>query len=221
MPKVYISEPGEQYIRMFQNNGWEVTGELKEADLVQFTGGCDVDPSLYGEAVHPQTMCNYKRDQRDMAVFTHAKLLEIPMAGICRGGQFLNVASGGNLWQHVNNHAVRDGHGVMDCDTGKVRLCSSTHHQMMRPGKGGKVLGVASLSSFKENMNIEGEIHRHIIELDEEDTEVVYYQHTNCLCFQPHPEFFTPQHECQQWYFELIRLYLNLEVKNDRNITTA
>lgn len=100
------------------------------ADLVIFTGGSDVTPSLYGEQ-NVASNCDWLRDVREQEIFHYCRDHHIPMFGICRGSQFLHVMMGGKLWQDVDNHC--DIHNVVDMDTGKlVRDTISTHHQMVR-----------------------------------------------------------------------------------------
>ena len=75
---------------------------LDGLDGLVITGGKDVDPARYGQSAHPST--DPPRDDRDAWEFT---LLEgalrrgLPVLGICRGAQVLNVAFGGTLHQHL------------------------------------------------------------------------------------------------------------------------
>ena len=52
--RVYIVGGDLSYSSMFLNEGWIVTNDLLEAQLVQFTGGSDVTPSFYNELKHPK-----------------------------------------------------------------------------------------------------------------------------------------------------------------------
>lgn len=202
MLKVYIvGGGGNGYSRMFENAGWGIAKGMLGADLIQFTGGEDVSPVLYGEARHEFTGDSLERDLYEAGYFAFAKRLGIPMAGICRGGQFLNVMSGGKMYQHVSNHANGRNHDLRDLLTNRTISVSSTHHQMMRAGPAGELLATANLGGFKELM-INGAVARDLGAAH--DTEVVYYGTTKALCFQPHPEFFQPGHECFEYYFELI-----------------
>lgn len=67
------------------------------------TGGDDVDPRLYGEThPHPKIgAINPMRDEFEMALTLAALELDIPILGICRGAQILNVAAGGGLIQDI------------------------------------------------------------------------------------------------------------------------
>lgn len=202
MLKVYIVGGGNgQYSRMFENAGWGIAKGCLGADLIQFTGGEDVSPVLYGESRHDYTGDSLERDLYEAGYFAFAKRMGIPMAGICRGGQFLNVMSGGKMYQHVSNHATGRNHPLTDVLTGRRILVSSTHHQMMRAGPDGNVLATAQEGGFKESM-VRGKVER--AAPGEADTEVVYYSENKALCFQPHAEFFGPGHECFEYYFELI-----------------
>jgi putative glutamine amidotransferase len=66
------------------------------------TGGKDVDPAAYGQAPHPNTEPPAKdRDAWEFALLDRALKRGIPVLGICRGAQILNVALGGTLHQHL------------------------------------------------------------------------------------------------------------------------
>lgn len=65
------------------------------------TGGADLDPALYGAEPHAQTeLCQPERSDFEFALLS--RLPEhVPILGICYGCQFLNVARGGSLYQHL------------------------------------------------------------------------------------------------------------------------
>lgn len=203
MLKVYIVGGGGQgYSRMFIAAGWALARNIKEADLVQFTGGEDVSPCLYGEERHPYTGDSIERDLYEAGYFAFARRMNIPMAGICRGGQFLNVMSGGKMYQHVSEHATGARHALTDALSGAEISVSSTHHQMMRPGEHSLLVATTKLGGLKSYMLGDAAVMQG--DREEPDTEVVYYPHTKALCFQPHPEFFGPGDECFEYYFDLI-----------------
>jgi gamma-glutamyl-gamma-aminobutyrate hydrolase PuuD len=188
---------------MFVSNEWSVVDNPDDAEYIQFTGGADVSPMLYGEPRHPRTGNNLRRDEEEAEIFFEYKDLK-KMLGICRGGQFLNVMNGGVMYQDVNNHAIGGTHAAVISDTGRIVQVTSTHHQMMRTEYLGKKLVTANLSTYKENGygdNIKGWF-------EEEDNEVIFYENTSSLCFQPHPEYVNPEHECQRLYFDLINQYM-------------
>lgn len=204
---VLIINSNREYDRMWEENGHHLVSDIDDADIVQFTGGEDVTPHLYGEAPHPKTHYSTVRDAYEEDMFHLCLDKNIPMVGICRGGQFLNVMCRGGLWQDVNNHAIAVCHSLVDLPTGRMIDVSSTHHQMMRPSEAGVIIGVASESTWKERVPEYGEVVREGSKRGE-DIEVVFYPEENVLCFQPHPEFFEWGHPCQRYYFELINDYI-------------
>lgn len=202
-PKAYIVGGNHSgYGHMFQQAGWELIDNPLQADMIQFTGGEDVTPELYGEGKHPYTGNSFKRDLFEAGYFAIAQRMGIPMSGICRGGQFLNVMSGGKMYQHVSAHATGKNHELIDINTGRAITVSSTHHQMMRVEYDGVLIATANLGGFKAYMLGDAAVMQR--NKTEPDTEVVYYGSTKSLCFQAHPEFFDPGHECFEYYFELI-----------------
>jgi putative glutamine amidotransferase len=71
-------------------------------DGVVFSGGVDVDPGLYGQAPHAKLgRVNRLRDEFELALAREALRRNLPILGICRGLQLLNVAMGGTLLQHI------------------------------------------------------------------------------------------------------------------------
>lgn len=199
-PKVYVVGGGYSYERMFKEHGFELTDIVHDAGLLCFTGGSDVSPSLYGEA-SVASYDNPRRDQEESSFFTLGKLKELPMVGICRGAQFLNVMSGGRMWQDVDNHAVYGTHSALCKVTGEEVQVTSTHHQMMRPSDKGEILVSSSLATTKQDQ-------LGIHQTDGVDAEVVYYRATNCLCYQPHPEMVAKGHECREHFMVLLNLML-------------
>lgn len=204
MKKVYIVNSSWDYENMWTSMGYEVVSSLEKADIVQFTGGADVSPHLYGE-VNVRSWCDANRDIYEQKIFKQVLKMGLPMVGICRGGQFLNVMNGGKMWQHVDGHAIGGTHGVYDYELDKHFQCTSTHHQMMRPAVNSDVrlVGGASDNRATVFVNEEGSF----VENDwyDADCEVLFYPTTNCLCFQPHPEF--EEGECRDYFSILVRRY--------------
>ena len=225
--RVFIVGGGGAYGDMYRDAGWMVTKNIHEADLVQFTGGEDVSPFLYGEAKHKNTGNNPKRDEEEQKVFNFCLGAGIPMVGICRGGQFLNVMNGGKMWQDVNNHG--GSHTAFALGIGPVTV-SSTHHQMMRPNTNKEflVLMNASLSTRKAQMHGTVETVTYV-DVNQrgragDDVESIYYPDTMTLCYQPHPEFNTCKDTpCRDVFFFFLNNYLlaNLDIEQATKLSKS
>jgi len=84
---------------------------LQRIDGLILAGGADVDPGSYGADPHPATRGTVpERDRSEVALARRAVELDMPVLGICRGMQLLNVALGGTLRQHVPDLVGHDEH---------------------------------------------------------------------------------------------------------------
>jgi putative glutamine amidotransferase len=134
---------------------------LDRVDALLMAGGADIDPASYGAEPHPETKGTWpERDAFEIALARRALELEMPLLGICRGMQLLNVALGGSLDQHLpesvqgsvhrsvagsfGTHRVRLAPGTLACDAAGTEglLVMSHHHQgVERLGEGLEVSG--------------------------------------------------------------------------------
>lgn len=207
--KIFIEGGGFDYITMFIGRGFTTVETYQEAELICFTGGADVDPKFYGEDRHPHTYSNIQRDEECFKIYKHCTANNIPMVGICRGSQFLCVANGGSLWQHVDNHAIGGSHKATDVLEGYDIDVTSTHHQMMRPegveGIDFNVLLTAN-EAFRKEKVVNGEVVSMLS--SKPDVESCIWQHTRSLGFQPHPEFNCAPNSCTDWFFSKLQLVL-------------
>jgi putative glutamine amidotransferase len=145
------------------------TKALPEVDGLLLPGGWDVDPSFYGERRDDKVgETDPELDETELELFRQAREREIPVLGICRGQQVINVALGGSLVQHLEDHDVRaqgrrhlahtievDPDSELGRAAGEHKLrVNSLHHQAIRKlasglqqtarGEDGTVEGVES-----------------------------------------------------------------------------
>jgi gamma-glutamyl-gamma-aminobutyrate hydrolase PuuD len=89
----------------------DIAGALSRLDGLLLVGGGDLDPARYDAVPHPKnTPINVVRDHAELALLREALALGLPILGICRGLQLLNVALGGTLHQHVPDVVGHEGH---------------------------------------------------------------------------------------------------------------
>lgn len=135
-------------------------------DGLLLTGGGDVDPARYGEAAIPETQePSQPRDEVEIAIAQSALAERIPVLGICRGIQLLNVACGGTLYQDIHtqvpgarNHNLTnrvrgskahpvsiEAGSLLARATGVTQHeVNSFHHQSVKgPGKGVRIIARA------------------------------------------------------------------------------
>lgn len=178
-------------VALFVAAGFEIVHEVEEADVVVFIGGVDVDPTLYGQKRISQTQApSTARDNEEKEVYARALKRGIPMFGICRGAQLLHVLNGGQLWQHVDNHAGPD-HLIYDCEDDVFVSATSYHHQMLALNEKIEIIAVTkdqishrflsdtmTVNLAREGANADVEI----------EIEAGCYWDTKCFFVQGHPE---------------------------------
>ncbi len=75
---------------------------LENLDGLILTGGADLSPFLYGEnPLYETNEGPKKRDDMDTALYYAARAKGMPILGVCRGMQLINVLEGGTLWQDL------------------------------------------------------------------------------------------------------------------------
>ena len=84
---------------------------LDSLDGLLITGGNDVNPAAYGQEPHPNNdKPAPERDEWEFMLLRGALKRQLPVLGICRGAQVLNVALGGTLHQHLPDVIGHSGH---------------------------------------------------------------------------------------------------------------
>ena len=108
----------------------DIAGRVLDGlDGLLLTGGKDVDPAVYGQQPHPSTdQPSQQRDAWEFALLRAALQRQLPVLGICRGAQVLNVALGGTLHQHLPDVIGHGGHraGNAEFSTLSVRAVPGT-----------------------------------------------------------------------------------------------
>jgi putative glutamine amidotransferase len=75
---------------------------LSRLDGLVLVGGQDIDPTRYGQVPHPSTgTLHLERDMSEFGLFHLALEADLPVLGVCRGMELINVALGGTLHQHL------------------------------------------------------------------------------------------------------------------------
>jgi putative glutamine amidotransferase len=147
--------------------GGEALPAIQEIlDGLLLTGGADLDPALYGEAPLPETRSSEpQRDATELAITRWALEKRLPVLGICRGMQMLNVACGGSLYQdlptqrpsafdheqlgqartHIAHEVSTEPGSLLARIVGEQQVgVNSFHHQAVRRiGEGLRVTGVS------------------------------------------------------------------------------
>ncbi|HMD56888.1 MAG TPA: gamma-glutamyl-gamma-aminobutyrate hydrolase family protein [Solirubrobacteraceae bacterium] len=147
-------------------------------DGLMLAGGADIDPESYEHEAHPLTVETMPaRDAFEIALTRCAIERDLPVLGICRGMQLINVALGGTLHQHIPEHVGHDEHrrvvGSFDgadhdvalahgslaaLAAGEVAHATKSHHHqgVDRLGDGLIVSGHSVLDGLPEAIELEG-----------------------------------------------------------------
>lgn len=109
-----------------------------DCDGLLLTGGEDVDPARYGATPHPKLgSIDPRRDENELALITEARARDLPILGICRGIQVLNVAFGGTLLQDLPSEHP----GTIDHDPPCGRDVRSHHVNVTEHSRLAEILG--------------------------------------------------------------------------------
>jgi putative glutamine amidotransferase len=151
----WIREQGMLPVPLPYHEGQLYDDYLDLLDGLVMSGGADIHPERYGAPVHPLARLEPRRDAFEFGLVRAAFERDLPVLGICRGMQVLNVALGGTMHQHlperstelVHSSEFRDGqrfpdelwlpayHDVLVTDpelrelTGERVTTNSYHHQ--------------------------------------------------------------------------------------------
>lgn len=143
----------------------DVSQLIGRLDGVLLTGGTDVAPGRYGAKPHPEVLgLEPERDGLELDLYRLALDHDVPVLGICRGLQLMNVAHGGTLHQHVPEHSRYDvdhsgtvhsvrtePDSILEALYGSTIEVNSLHHQTVdRLGQG------LSVTAMSDDGEVEG-----------------------------------------------------------------
>lgn len=104
-------------------SSYEARDAIDNVDGILLPAGPDLDPAMYGQVMQPGTgVPDRLRDEWETCVFAHAMSARVPVLGICRGMQLINVCMGGTLTQHLEHAELHGGVGYI------------THPVLIEPG---------------------------------------------------------------------------------------
>ena len=154
----------------------ELAEILERLDGIIMTGGEDVEPARYGEAALPELGEVFPdRDEFDINLIRMAAEEGLPILGICRGAQVMNVAFGGTLYQDIPSqlpdtfinhrigarnevmHTVRIAEGTkLHSLLGESAGVNTSHHQAVKDVAPGFIISALSEDGVVEAIEKEG-----------------------------------------------------------------
>lgn len=125
-------------------------------DGLVLSGGTHVHPGRYGQ--QPEVTANYdrKRDATDQRLLEEAERIGIPVLGICRGAQFINVFHGGSLCQNVTPFRVHTRHRplLLPMQTVRVVKTSRLGHIMQSSMIGANRIHSQAIKRLGRNLRV-------------------------------------------------------------------
>lgn len=155
------------------------------ADFVLLTGGTDISTSIYKATRDTMTdEPDAERDFIETSIVKLAKVIGIPVVGICRGAQLLSCMYGGYLTQHDTGGTHLVDHDLVLANGDKLSDCCANHHQLIHASSDCKVL-----ATYK-------------------GADEVIRHGNNALSFQYHPEWHAPEDVQVSYFFKQIQLLI-------------
>lgn len=179
--------------RFFHPGSWDALAGM-EALLI--TGGIDIDPSTYEGEHHPAiTKSDPERDRMELALLERAHHEKLPIMGICRGMQLINLFYGGTLYPHIHDLDLAYPHPHTPLPlrevmiepksrlhtmlrSSKVRVNALHHQAVEKPGEG---LRVAAHDQNRIVQAIEGVGERFVLGLQWHPEFIPYAWHSRTI----------------------------------------
>lgn len=170
-----VQRAGGSAVMLPPDTAEQADAVVSRLDGLVVSGGPDVEPARYGAPVEPR--CgppDRERDEWELALIDAALARRLPLLGICRGMQLLNVALGGTLVQHVEGHRGAPGvfahHDVQPVPgtrlaralPEKVSVPTYHHQSLDRIGEG-LVPGAHADDGTVEAVELPGEAHPFVL----------------------------------------------------------
>lgn len=181
----------------------------ENVSLVMFTGGEDVHPKFYNGGNTGLSYTNEHRDLVEKTIFDFCRNHNVKMTGVCRGFQFLNVMSGGFMYQHITGHAGALHGAYFPCD-GEIREVSSTHHQLV--GLPDDAVPIAWSSPRRSHVYMGPDGHATVA--PEYEMESAIFPNSKVMGVQYHPEMLNEHHPTRIHYANMISDFMNMEIKS-------
>lgn len=178
-----------------------------ELDALLLPGGGDINPHRYGQDPDPRVYnVDLDQDRLDFGMAQHALGRNLPIMGICRGMQLLNVLYGGTLIQHLPASVVEHSFQLRKESTALAEVFTSHEVEMIPGSHLAKVLGssVWSASAHHQAVDELGKGLRIGARAADGTIEAVEDPHRSVIGVQWHPEIREHGGEVQD------RLFVNL-----------
>lgn len=175
---------------------------LKRVDGIIIIGGSDIHPSRYGgEVNHPDlTGHNLERDASELALTEVLLSDTLPVLGICRGLQVINVALGGSLIEHIPDIQTQDLHRN-DKGGWQVQKLSAAANSKL--AKSMQATEVSTYSGHHQAVKTLGDGLKVTAHAPDGIAEAIELEdHPWCVAVQWHPEMSVEEDETQQGLFD-------------------
>ena len=119
------------HARFFHPGSWDADVPM---DGLLITGGIDIDPKLYGAKRHTSIQkTDPARDAMEIQLLERAKNESLPVMGICRGMQLINLFRGGTLYPHIGDMDLDFHHPHTPLPLQTLEIKAQTHlHEILR-----------------------------------------------------------------------------------------